>query len=131
MQNMQRIGESVSLGIIASVVASRSDLLRRVERWTHGRKIKLCAGLSANVIVASEVILAHGLTQEEIDRWMEAYKKGDFEALKVGYDKKRRAVSGRVPPPRKENLRLANSECTGVGSTCEQPDRARTCLHGC
>jgi Protein of unknown function (DUF1153) len=122
MRNMQRIGESASLGIIASVVASRSDLLRRVERWTYCRKIKLCAGLSAKVIVASEVILAHGLTQEEIDRWMEVYKRGDFEALKVGYGKKRRAVSDR-PPPSKENLRLANSECTGVGSTCEQPDR--------
>lgn len=107
------------MGIIASVVASRSDLLRRVQRWTYGRKIKLCVGLSANVIVASEVILAHGLTQEEIDRWMAAYKKGDFEALKVGYGKKRRAVSGRAPPPRRE-LRLANSECTGGGTETDR-----------
>ena len=67
----------------------RSDLLRHFERWTYGRKLKLCIGLSAKVIVASEVILAHGLTQDEIDRWMEAYKKGDFEALKIGYGKKR------------------------------------------
>jgi hypothetical protein len=68
---------------------SRSDLIRRVERWTYGRKIKLCSGLSAKVIIASEVILAHGLTQDELDRWMEAYTKGNFEALKIGYGKKR------------------------------------------
>jgi hypothetical protein len=78
-------------GIIASKAVIRSDLLRRFERWTYGRKIKLCTGLSANVIVASEVILAHGLTQDEIDRWMEAYRKGDLEALKVGYPRKRRS----------------------------------------
>jgi len=79
-------------GVIAAIATSRSDLLRRFERWTYSRKIKLCTGLSANVILASEVILAHGLTQDEIDRWMEAYKKGDFEALKVGYGKKRGAA---------------------------------------
>jgi Protein of unknown function (DUF1153) len=83
------MGNTASLAIIASVIPSRSDLIRRVERWTYGRKIKLCTGLSAKVIIASEVILAHGLTQDEIDRWMEAYKKGNFEALKIGYGKKR------------------------------------------
>jgi hypothetical protein len=46
----------------------------------------------ANVIVPSEVILAHGLTQDEIDRWMEAYKRRDFEALKVGYCRKRKRL---------------------------------------
>jgi len=91
-RNMPRICESANSGIIAAIAASRSDLLRRVERWTYGRKIKLCTGLSTTVIAASEVILAHGLTQDEIDRWMEAYKKRDFEALKVGYAKKRRAA---------------------------------------
>jgi len=90
MRNIPRMGEA--WGIIVNIGASRSDLLRRFERWTHARKIRLCAGLSANVIVASEVILAHGLTQEEIDRWMEAYMKGDLEALKIGYGKKRRVA---------------------------------------
>jgi hypothetical protein len=83
------MGNAASLAIVASVIPSRSDLIRRVERWTYGRKIKLCTGLSAKVIIASEVILVHGLTQDEIDRWMEAYKKGDLEALKIGYGKKR------------------------------------------
>jgi hypothetical protein len=92
MQNTPRTCETASWGIIAAIAVSRSDLLRRVERWTHGRKIKLCTGLCAKVIVASEAILAHGLTHDEIDRWMEAYKKNDFEALKVGYGKKRRAA---------------------------------------
>jgi hypothetical protein len=72
--------------------ASRSDLLKRVERWTYGRKIKLCKGLCAKVIIASEVIPAHGLTQDEIDRWMEAYERKEFEALKIGYRRKRRAA---------------------------------------
>ena len=67
----------------------RAELLKRVERWTYGRKIQLCAGLCANVVSVRDAILAHGLTQDEIGRWMEAYKKWDFEALKVGYGKKR------------------------------------------
>ena len=70
----------------------RSDLLRRVERWTYGRKIKLCKGVSAQVISASEAILAHGLSQDEIDRWMEAYRRKDFEALKVGYARKLQGI---------------------------------------
>jgi hypothetical protein len=73
-------------------IVSRPDLLKQVERWTYGRKIKLCKGLSAKIITASEVILAHGLSRDEIDRWMEAYKRKDFEALKVGYPKKRAAA---------------------------------------
>jgi len=77
---------------IGTVVASRSDLLKRVERWTHGRKIKLCRGISSKVIIASEAMLAHGLTQDEIDRWMKAYKRKDFEALKIGYNRKRRTA---------------------------------------
>jgi hypothetical protein len=72
--------------------ASRSDLLERVERWTCGRKVKLCKGLATKVITASEVIPAHGLTQDEIDRWMEAYERNDFEALKIGYRRKRSAA---------------------------------------
>jgi hypothetical protein len=69
----------------------RTDLLKRVERWTHGRKIRLCAGLRANVVSVADAILAHGLAYDEIDRWMEAYTKLDFEALKVGYARKCRA----------------------------------------
>jgi Protein of unknown function (DUF1153) len=109
----------------------RADLLKRVERWTYGRKIKLCIGLRANLVSVSDAILAHGLGQDEIDRWMEAYTKWDFQALKVGYGKKRRAAGSTLPPPRRGDLRLADSECTGVGSTREQPDGARICLHGC
>jgi len=86
---MSRITESPNWGLIASNAVRRSHLLKPFERWTYGRKIMLCTGLSAKVIVESEAILAHGLTQDEIDRWMEAYKNGDFEALRVGYGKKR------------------------------------------
>ena len=92
MRNMSGIRDTAGRRIICTIAASRSDLLKRVERWTYGRKIKLCKGLSAKVIIASEVILAHGLTQDEIDRWMEAYKRKDFEALKIGYSRKRRAA---------------------------------------
>lgn len=69
----------------------RTDLLERVERWTYGRKIRLCAGLRANVVSVADAILAHGLAYDEIDRWMEAYARLDFEALKVGYPRKCRA----------------------------------------
>jgi hypothetical protein len=69
---------------------SRDDLLKRVERWTQARKIRLCRGLCAEIIIASEVMLAHGLSQHEIDHWMEAYRRKDFEALKVGYRRKQR-----------------------------------------
>ncbi len=92
MQNMSGIRDTDGRHIIRAIAASRSDLLKRVERWTCGRKIKLCKGLSSKVIIASEAILAHGLTQDEIDRWMEAYKRKDFEALKIGYSRKRRAA---------------------------------------
>jgi hypothetical protein len=54
--------------------------------------LSVCRGLCAEVVIASEVMLAHGLAEHEIDRWMEAYKRKDFEALKVGYRRKRRAV---------------------------------------
>ena|SRR5689334_7129033 len=74
---------------IGASATSRSDLLARIDRWTQGRKIKLCRGLCAEVIIVSEVMLAHGLGQDEIDRWMDAYKRKDFEALKVGYSRKR------------------------------------------
>lgn len=70
----------------------RTDLLKRVERWTYARKINLCIGLRANLVSVSDAILAHGLGEDEIHRWMEAFKKWDFEALKVGYGKKRRAA---------------------------------------
>lgn len=87
---MPRIDET--WGLIADIGVTRSDLLRCFERWTHGRKLKLCAGLCRNVTAASEVILTHGLTQDEIDRWMKAHMKGDFEALKVGYARKYRSA---------------------------------------
>jgi len=74
---------------IGASAGSRSDLLERVGRWTQRRKIKLCRGLYSGVVITSEVMLAHGLGQDEIDRWMDAYKRKDFEALKVGYSRKR------------------------------------------
>ena len=79
--------------IVGLVAAGRSDLLERVERWTPARKMRLCRGLSDEVVIAGEMMLAHGLAQDEIDRWMEAYKRKDFEALKAGYRRKR---DGRV-----------------------------------
>lgn len=79
------ISDAVGADMIGAVTASRSDLLKRVERWTQGRKIMLCRGLCAAAITASEVMLAHGLARDEIERWMEAYKRKDFEALKAGY----------------------------------------------
>src|SRR5262245_57804476 len=80
------IDDVAKWGVIAANTTSRSDLLRRFDRWTCSRKIKMCTGLSANII------LAHELTKDEIDRWMEAYRKRDFEALKIGYGKKRRTA---------------------------------------
>ena len=67
MRNMSGIRDTDGRHIIRAIAASRSDLLKRVERWTCGRKIKLCKGLSSKVIIASEAILAHGLTQDEIE----------------------------------------------------------------
>jgi hypothetical protein len=77
--------------LVGTISVSRSDLLNHVERWTQARKIRLCRGLCAEVVMASEVMLAHGLAQDEIDRWIEAYKKKDFAALKAGYCRKRAA----------------------------------------
>jgi len=54
---------------IGASAGSRSDLLERVGRWTQRRKIKLCRGLYSGVVITSEVMLAHGLGQDEIDRW--------------------------------------------------------------
>jgi len=76
---------------LVAIAVTRCDLLKRVERWTQARKIDLCRGLCAEVVIASEVIRAHGLSYDEIDCWMEAYKRKDFEALKVGYRRKRAA----------------------------------------
>ena len=84
--------------IIGTIPVSRADLLKRVERWTQGRKISLCRGLCAEIVTISEVVRAHGLALDEIDRWMEAYKGKDFEALKVGYRRKRTAVVGNNLP---------------------------------
>ena len=75
--------------IFAAIPVSRAELLKRVDRWTQGRKISLCHGPCAELITTSEAVLAHDLAQDEIDRWMEAYKSKDFEALKVGYRRKR------------------------------------------
>ena len=73
----------------------RADLLKRVERWTYGRKIQVCAGLRAMVVSARDVIVAHGLAQDELDRWMEAYRNNEFEALKATF-RKRRAHCGHL-----------------------------------
>ena len=89
---MSRICDIARQDIIGIIAVCRSDLLKRIDRWTQGRKIKLCRGLCAEVIIASEVMLAHGLAQDEIDRWMDAYNRKDFEALKVGYCRKRTAA---------------------------------------
>lgn len=85
--------------IIGTTPGSRSSLLERVGRWTQGRKISLCRGLSAEIVTTSEVMLAHGLAQDEIDHWMEAYKRRDFEALKVGYRRRHRATGARCRIP--------------------------------
>ena len=78
--------------IIDVIPVSRADLLKRVERWTQRRKISLCRGLCAKIVTTSEVLAAHDLAQDEIDRWMEAYKGRDFDALKAGYRRKRAAA---------------------------------------
>jgi hypothetical protein len=88
MQDMPRASDTDELDTIVIISVCRSDLLARVERWTYGRKIKVCKGISAKVISVSEAILAHGLSQDEIDRWMEAYRRKDFEALKVSHARK-------------------------------------------
>jgi hypothetical protein len=69
----------------------RADLLKRVERWTYRRKIRLCAGLRAKVVSVPDVIVAHGLAPDEIARWMEAYRNNEFEALRATYQKSRAA----------------------------------------
>jgi hypothetical protein len=74
----------------------RANLLKRVERWTYARKMKLCVGLRANLVSVSEAILAHGLSEDEIDRWMEAYRNKDFSALKATYQKNRASRMKRV-----------------------------------
>jgi len=84
--------DAAGLGIVCTIVVSRSSLLKRIERWTYGRKVALCKGLAARVVTVSEAMLAHRLSQDEIGRWMEAYRRKDFEALKVGYPKRRRAA---------------------------------------
>jgi uncharacterized protein DUF1153 len=90
---------------IDPISATRSELLNRFERWTQARKIRLCQALCAEAILASEAMLAHGLAPEEIDRWMEAYKRRDFEALKVGYGRRRRRREARWRRPEGYNSR--------------------------
>ena len=85
------VRDPARLDIVGTIPDSRSDLLKRVERWTQGRKISLCRGLCAEIVTKSEVMLAHGLAYDEIDRWMEAYRRKDLEALKVGYRRRSRA----------------------------------------
>ena len=86
---MPGIYDDVRRDTIGASAANRSDLLAQVVRWTQGRKIKVCRGLYNEVVITSEVIRAHGLGRDEIDRWLDAYKRKDFEALKVGYRRKR------------------------------------------
>ena len=92
MMPAPRIHDPTLQDIVGTIPVSRDDLLKRVERWTQGRKISLCQGLCAKIVTTSEVVLAHGLAQDEIDRWMEAYNGKDFEALRVGYRRKRAAA---------------------------------------
>jgi Protein of unknown function (DUF1153) len=80
------------ISIAAERAQRRMDLLKPIKRWTYGRKIQLCAGLCANLVSVNDAILAHGLGEDEINRWMEAYRRWDFEALKIGYSKKRKAA---------------------------------------
>jgi hypothetical protein len=93
------IRDRIRRDITGTIPIKRADLLDRVERWTQGRKISLCRGLCANIVTTSEVMVAHGLAQDEIDSWMEVYKRGNLEALKVGYRRKRKARGAlcRVP----------------------------------
>jgi hypothetical protein len=89
----QTTGQTV-IGMITLAVLRaqrRAGLLKRVERWTYQRKIELCIGLRANLVTVSDAVLAHGLGQDEIDRWMEAYRNRDFEALKATYQKSKAA----------------------------------------
>jgi len=92
MQNMPHPSDADKCHIIGTVPVCRSELLRQVERWTYGRKIKLCTGLFTKIIAVSEIIRVHRLGQDEIDRWMDAYNRKDLEALKIGYGRKRRAA---------------------------------------
>ena len=87
---MPDIDDAAGRIVTPSLAASRADLLKRVERWTHGRKIELCQGICAKVISANDAILAHGRARDRIDRWIGAYRRMDFEALKNGYRRKRR-----------------------------------------
>lgn len=91
-RNVSNPRDPAGPGLLCTIVGSRSDLLKRVERWTYGRKVALCKGLAAKVITASEAMLAHGLSHDEIGNWMKAYRRRDFEALKVGYLKRCRAA---------------------------------------
>ena len=75
---MPRIYDDACRDTIGASAANRSGLLARVGRWTQGSR-----GLYNEVVITSEVMLAHGLGQDEIDRWMDAYERKDFEALKV------------------------------------------------
>jgi hypothetical protein len=101
--------------ILGAIPASRAELLKRIERWTQGRKISLCRGLCAKIITTSEVVLAHGLAQDEIDRWMEAYKRKDFEALKIGYRRKRRSVRALCRVSDRSGTPKSNLDVAGLG----------------
>lgn len=73
----------------------------RVFRWTYTRKVDLVKSIIASEITKEKAMEIHEISKEEMDNWIESYKK-DRTGLSLRIKRKRRqkrAISstGRVP----------------------------------
>lgn len=52
------------------------------ERWTARKKGLVCAAIRAGAISKAEAMDRYGMTEEEVEDWLYAYRKGGVGALK-------------------------------------------------
>jgi Protein of unknown function (DUF1153) len=61
---------------------TRAALLAPVERWTAFAKFWLCDGLRRETITFDEAKVAHGLSEDELQRWYQLYTSHGLAGLR-------------------------------------------------
>jgi hypothetical protein len=66
-------------------------------RWNYKTKGRVCAAIIAGAVSRELVVLRYGLSEEELDGWLNAYRRAGALSLRIGNGKTKRAAP--VAPP--------------------------------
>ena len=71
---------------------TREELLAPISRWPWQTKFWLCEGIYRKTVTLEEIKAAHGITDDEFNRWFDLYQRSGAAGLQKINRNHRRAA---------------------------------------